>query len=162
MPIVCNDNNVCTDDGCNPATGCVHTPITCNDNNACTIDTCNPTTGCVYTPIICNDNNPSTIDTCNPETGCVYKSLQFIKIVRTTPAYYDTLQAAYDAAVDGDTIQSQAVNLTGSLNINRPIAVILEGGYDDAYATRTGVTGLKGALNISSGSAAIRNMVLQK
>ena len=39
----CNDSNVCTDDSCNPATGCVYTNNTaaCNDANACTVgDTC--------------------------------------------------------------------------------------------------------------------------
>jgi len=46
----CNDNNACTTDTCNPATGCVFTPITCNDNNVCTTDTCDPATGCVFTP----------------------------------------------------------------------------------------------------------------
>jgi hypothetical protein len=40
---VCNDNNPCTDDSCNPASGCVHGNNTnsCDDGNACTAgDTC--------------------------------------------------------------------------------------------------------------------------
>src|SRR5262249_18759308 len=34
----CDDGNPCTDDSCNPATGCVHTNNTapCDDGNACT------------------------------------------------------------------------------------------------------------------------------
>src|SRR5207245_8920251 len=34
----CNDGNACTDDSCNPASGCVSTPNTaaCSDGNACT------------------------------------------------------------------------------------------------------------------------------
>ncbi|MCK9419797.1 MAG: hypothetical protein M0R70_10510 [Nitrospirae bacterium] len=69
----CNDNNACTIDTCNTATGCVYTPIVCNDNNACTIDTCNPSVGCVYTPIVCNDNNACTDDFCDPQTGaCIH------------------------------------------------------------------------------------------
>ena len=96
----CNDNNPCTDDSCNPATGCVHTNNTipcddgsacttgdtcgggicagtgtldCNDNNACTDDSCYPATGCVnaVTRASCNDNNPCTDDSCIPATGCV-------------------------------------------------------------------------------------------
>src|SRR5205807_1447118 len=42
-PPNCNDANVCTDDSCDPATGCVHTSNTapCNDADACTTaDTC--------------------------------------------------------------------------------------------------------------------------
>jgi hypothetical protein len=72
--ITCNDNDLCTTDSYNPATGkCVFTAITCDDNNACTTDTCIPATGCVFTPIVCNDNNACTADTCDPATGnCVY------------------------------------------------------------------------------------------
>ncbi len=73
--VVCTDNNACTTDSCDPATGnCVFTPINCNDNNACTSDTCNPATGCVHTPIVvCNDNNACTTDMCDPATGyCVF------------------------------------------------------------------------------------------
>src|SRR5262245_50705980 len=35
--------------GCNP--------VNCDDNNACTVDTCDPATGCIYTPVDCNDDN---------------------------------------------------------------------------------------------------------
>ncbi|MGH7894985.1 MAG: hypothetical protein ACREQL_09965, partial [Candidatus Binatia bacterium] len=55
-PKTCTDNNLCTTDSCNPATGgCEFSaPTTCNDNNVCTDDACNPATGqCVFTP---NDN----------------------------------------------------------------------------------------------------------
>jgi hypothetical protein len=33
----------------------VYSAITCNDNNVCTIDTCDPASGCVYTPTTCNE-----------------------------------------------------------------------------------------------------------
>jgi hypothetical protein len=42
-PVVCNDSNPCTDDSCNPGTGCVYTPDntnTCSDADACTRDAC--------------------------------------------------------------------------------------------------------------------------
>jgi hypothetical protein len=69
-PIVCNDNNPCTVDSCDPRTGCVYTPVDCNDNDACTADSCSPATGqCVHTPIDCNDNDACTADSCRP--GCV-------------------------------------------------------------------------------------------
>jgi Dictyostelium (slime mold) repeat len=70
-PLVCGDNNSCTTDTCDPATGCVFTPLTCGDNNACTTDSCDPALGCVNTPISCNDNNSCTNDSCDPATGCV-------------------------------------------------------------------------------------------
>ncbi len=67
--ITCNDNNPCTADACNPATGaCVFTPIAaggaCNDGNACT-------TGDVCTNLVCagtlncQDGDPCTMDACD-------------------------------------------------------------------------------------------------
>ena len=47
--------------------GCIHTPIVCNDNNPCTNDSCDPASGCVFTnnTAACDDNDPCTIgDVC--------------------------------------------------------------------------------------------------
>src|SRR5207244_3656749 len=68
----CDDGNPCTDDSCNPLTGCVHTPNTapCDDLDACTTgDTC-AGGRCVGTPRSCDDGNLCTADACRPETGC--------------------------------------------------------------------------------------------
>jgi subtilisin-like proprotein convertase family protein len=67
----CNDNNPCTDDSCDPASGCVHTPnaSTCNDGNLCTTgDICTGGT-CVGTPVNCDDGNVCTDDACIAATG---------------------------------------------------------------------------------------------
>ena len=45
----CGDNNACTTDSCNPATGCVNAAVSCDDNNSCTDDSCDPASGCVNT-----------------------------------------------------------------------------------------------------------------
>ena len=73
----CEDNEVCTDDGCNPSTpgGCVHTNNTdpCSDGSECTTnDTCGGGV-CVPGPAPdCDDGEVCTDDTCNPSTpgGC--------------------------------------------------------------------------------------------
>ncbi|NUN13119.1 MAG: lamin tail domain-containing protein [Myxococcales bacterium] len=96
-PPVCNDNNGCTDDGCDSVAGCVFvantapcsdnnactendictnkscagTTVNCNDDNACTADGCNTTTGCTHGAINCNDGNVCTDDGCDPDTGCI-------------------------------------------------------------------------------------------
>jgi len=67
----CDDSDLCTDDSCDPATGCVHTPINCDDGNACTTDVCDPLEGCVHTPVYCDDGVACTVDSCDPATGCV-------------------------------------------------------------------------------------------
>ncbi|MFO0686852.1 MAG: putative metal-binding motif-containing protein [Sandaracinus sp.] len=98
-PLDCADGSDCTQDSCDPATGCVHAPIPdfCDDGFACTADSCGAD-GCVHetndaacsggclvgarcdvnagcvggAPMSCPaDGNPCTTDptTCDPGTG---------------------------------------------------------------------------------------------
>ncbi len=74
----CDDASLCTEDFCNPQTGCVHVPTVtaqnCNDGNACNgLEQCNPATGeCQNgTPPNCDDGSLCTVDSCVPQTGCV-------------------------------------------------------------------------------------------
>jgi hypothetical protein len=97
--VVCDDSNPCTDDLCNPSTGCMFvnddanscsdsnacttsdhcvsgacegTYDFCDDGNACTADSCNPASGCVHAAITCDDGNRCTFDTCSTTMGCTY------------------------------------------------------------------------------------------
>jgi YVTN family beta-propeller protein len=70
----CNDSNPCTDDSCNPATGCVHADNSapCDDDNACTLnDACQGGT-CTGAPLVCNDGNACTDDLCDSNLGCLH------------------------------------------------------------------------------------------
>lgn len=79
LPInqVCNDNNLCTNDFCDPNnyqseqdTGCVFLEKDCSDQIACTMDQCNTTTGeCEHFEIACDDENDCTTDKCDLELG---------------------------------------------------------------------------------------------
>lgn len=93
----CDDQNVCTTDTCNPATGCEHEAPDCDDNVACTVDSCDPIGGfCTHdatdalcdnaifcdgaefcdvllgcqadVPVDCNDGLDCTVDACNETT----------------------------------------------------------------------------------------------
>jgi hypothetical protein len=96
----CSDNDFCTDDACDPLSGCYNPPHVCNDGNPCTDDSCDPATGCVGTPDdsntcsdgdacttdacvggvctgtfdegCCDDGDACTIDTYDPGAGCVH------------------------------------------------------------------------------------------
>jgi hypothetical protein len=99
----CDDGNVCTDDSCDPATGCAHqdntaacsdgsactagdtcaggacqpgVPVVCDDGNACTVDSCQPAIGCQFidNSAACDDGNVCTDDSCDPATGCVHEN----------------------------------------------------------------------------------------
>ena len=68
----CDDNNACTEDTCEAATGCFGLPIpgNCEDGDACSSgDACKDgkcLAGIVKT---CDDDNPCTVDACDPKTG---------------------------------------------------------------------------------------------
>ena len=71
----CNDGNLCTDDSCDPASGCRNTNniAPCNDNDACTQgDTCGGGSCQAGSPLICNDGKVCTDDLCDPDTGCLF------------------------------------------------------------------------------------------
>jgi hypothetical protein len=72
MPRECDDRNPCTDDGCDPRTGCTSVPNTrpCDDGNPCTTgDRCSE--GECRSGAPCNDGVACTVDTCGG-AGCVF------------------------------------------------------------------------------------------
>ncbi len=74
----CEDGNECTDDACDPLSGCKHDPAegACNDGNACTpTDACDAG-ACVGTGgLDCDDGVACTTDSCDPAKGCVHVPL---------------------------------------------------------------------------------------
>ncbi|MFQ5479240.1 MAG: hypothetical protein ACE5E4_11560, partial [Candidatus Binatia bacterium] len=70
----CNDGNPCTDDSCNPASGCasVANAAPCDDGNPCTAgDVCAAGVCAGGSPSNCDDSNVCTNNSCDPATGCV-------------------------------------------------------------------------------------------
>jgi hypothetical protein len=59
---VCNDANACTTNDTCSVGACIGAPLDCRDGNPCTNDSCNPATGCVNTNNTspCNDGNACT------------------------------------------------------------------------------------------------------
>jgi fibro-slime domain-containing protein len=66
--VVCNDNNLCTDDSCSntgPTAQCVFAPVNCSQANPCNPQSCDQSSGtCVGNPVVCNDGNFCTNDSC--------------------------------------------------------------------------------------------------
>ncbi len=62
----------------------------------------------------------------------------YIRINSATPAYYNTIQEAYNAAAEGDTIQLQGVWFPEDLSFNRDISVTITGGYDTSFTDNSG------------------------
>ena len=71
----CDDGNVCTDDACDPAEGCVYTPndAACDDGQACSSnDHCSNGVCVGDSDVDCDDDNPCTEDRCDDSLGCVH------------------------------------------------------------------------------------------
>lgn len=74
-PIGCNDGNVCTDDSCQPATGCAHSANSakCDDTDPCTLgDVCKNSLCTGPQTLDCNDANQCTDDSCIQFVGCAH------------------------------------------------------------------------------------------
>ena len=69
----CDDDDACTADTCDPATGeCVNTftgDVQCEDNDPCTVDSCEPLGGCVNADKDCDDGADCTADWCDDDNG---------------------------------------------------------------------------------------------
>lgn len=76
LTALCADTNPCTDEGCDPAQGCIYDFNTdpCDDGNACTASDICAAGACNGSPIDPNDNNPCTDDFCNPASGPFYEN----------------------------------------------------------------------------------------
>jgi hypothetical protein len=74
------------------------------------------------------------------------------RLNRATPIYFNTIQAAYDAAISGDVIQLKEGTLVGALNANKAISVTLKGGYTASYGSVSGSTLLQGIVKVRLGT----------
>ena len=71
----CDDGNACTDDACDPITGCVfsNNANSCDDGNPCSDgDTCAAGTCAAGPATVCDDGNTCTDNACDSKSGCVF------------------------------------------------------------------------------------------
>jgi len=69
----CDDGNVCTNDSCDPLTGCKHAAnaLECDDLDACTTgDHCDGGKCVAASALDCDDANACTTDWCDVKQGC--------------------------------------------------------------------------------------------
>ena len=74
--VACDDQNSCTDDACDPNTGCFFEPNDgeCTDYNPCTTGDHCAAGQCVAGAMLdCNDGNPCTDDSCDAQKGCLHQ-----------------------------------------------------------------------------------------
>ncbi len=75
VAIICDDEELCTDDACDPDTGCTFTnnSVVCDDGDACTDGDLCANGGCLSGgELDCDDSNVCTDDSCSPQSGCLH------------------------------------------------------------------------------------------
>jgi len=84
-----------------------------------------------------------------------------LMIYPSTP--YNSLQEAYTSAASGSIIMARVSTtaLSGGLNMNKPISIVLRGGYSASYATQSGYTNLEGTLTIGAGSLVVDRLTIK-
>jgi PKD repeat protein len=108
------------------------------------------------------DSNGDTNTLLNPNYITVTPAcLSSVRVLRATPVYYSILQDAYNASLDGDIIQSQAVSFMENLNIDDSKTVTFEGGYDCVYSVILGRTIVNGNMTVNNGKATIENFSVE-
>ena len=75
--VPCNDNEACTDDACDPKSGCVHLAVaatSCDDSDPCSVgDVCGDGVCQAGKGVLaCGDGNPCTLDSCKTKVGCAH------------------------------------------------------------------------------------------
>jgi hypothetical protein len=78
--------------------------------------------------------------------------------VKAGNTYYLSIQAAYDAASDGSTIELLAYDFAESFTANRNVSVTLDGGYLCGFTVNPDTTVLHGAPRLSAGTVNLKNI----
>jgi len=82
------------------------------------------------------------------------------RIDGSTPAYFATLQAAYDNAGSSNIIQVWGIDLVETLTCGLSNIVTISGGYDQQFQNRNGTTIIRG-LTISRGTVSVDRIVIR-
>jgi hypothetical protein len=98
---------------------------------------------------------------CDDSDANIYPGGPPARITGGTLAYYGSVQAAYDTAGGGNTIQGKDRVLIGDVTMNLDKVVTLEGGYNCSYSAVSGVTTVQGNMTVSNGTVVIGDFVIE-
>ncbi|MFA5073120.1 MAG: PKD domain-containing protein [Nitrospirota bacterium] len=106
--------------------------------------------------------NPSGTNTTQPMSITVLPCAdQPVRINRGNGATlipYSTLQAAYNVAMDHDVIETLAINFVENIDINRPMAISINGGFGCGYTQLVGSSTIQGQVTASDGTITLGNI----
>lgn len=136
----CDDKSACTiNDRCDGQI-CFGDPILCEDNNICTDNTCDPAVGCQFIPndLPCDDNNVCTYDDQCSEGQCRGISMFEDPVNKVINFWFGTTgNQGHGVNVDGDqTTCSPKGNCAPGLGIDNAFAEI-SFFFNDAFTNAT-------------------------
>ena len=86
-----------------------------------------------------------------------------MRILESPTVAYSTLQAAYNAAGDGNTIQCRNVTLNEDTNFNRDIEITITGGYNSDFSAQgSQATVIIGEPSLSTGKLTGDNITIKQ
>ncbi len=83
------------------------------------------------------------------------------RIQGNPPVYFPSLKEAYDAALDGETIECQGVIFPGGLDIDDDKSVGIVGGYRCDYSAHPMAAGIQGTMTIRDGTVILEKGALE-
>jgi hypothetical protein len=81
--------------------------------------------------------------------------------VKVSSSYYSSVQDAYDACSDGDTIQIQDANIYEDLVFDHDISITLKGGYNSDFTSNASYTMIHGTMTFEYGTVEVKNIIVQ-
>lgn len=124
----CDDGDVCTQDTSCVGQVCSGQVVVCDDDDGCTIDSCDPVSGCVAAPTdACDDAIACTLDSCDAVQGCLIDGLptpgsDFDLTLGFSPAANDWV-----VAVDQDPLEV-VQGAQGSLHVEPSFRLVAPAG----------------------------------
>jgi hypothetical protein len=82
-----------------------------------------------------------------------------VRLAGVDPVYYPGVQEAFNSAAQGDIIECQAQEFVGDMDFNQTnVSASVEGGYDSAFSSKSGVTTITGSLTVSQGTLTVEDI----
>jgi hypothetical protein len=87
-----------------------------------------------------------------------FTALLPVRVAGIPPVYYPTIGEAYSHTDSGGSIEAQEHLFVEDVFLNSSIAVKLQGGYDELYTEKSGLTAIKGSLTVRLGSLTVADV----
>jgi hypothetical protein len=110
---------------------------------------------------VCTDSVDGPGDDCDDNDPEIYPGGHPVRITTGgLPLYYPSLQHAYNAISDGQSIQSQDKEFIENFSINADKSITLKAGYDCGYSINSGMTTITGTMTVTEGIITIQSGIL--